>query len=465
MDLFTERNLTLSALEVKNVKGARAVTLKFDPTKNLFVIGGENEAGKSSTIDALWYLIAGAKNIPEKPIRDGEKRASVTAILNDRETGKPHLKAERTWWYDKRGNLKTKLELSDPEGVPVPGGAQGILDRLYSHLLDPVEFQNMDQKKKLEAVRECVGLDFSDIDAERDRTYKMRTKANDAQETLKRRLDSAEHYPEAEGKEADDVADLVAKKTEADAAKAKKEKLKDQADRVKEANENLQRRVDEVLAEIERLRKDVEASQEQIAKNNEAEIEILKQADAVEVPEIGDIGEQIKAAEELKEKLRANAAREALKKEFDDAFENWQKLDDKVKELDADKEKRLSEAKFPLEGLGFDQDHVTYKGIPLHQCSTSEQIRVSVAMALANPPKLPILFIRRSESLDPKNLKMIAELAQAKGALVIAERVSTGPECSVIIQDGIGKTEEPAAEPKPLPADKEAKKAAGVYDL
>lgn len=467
MNLFEDKTLTLGVLEVKNVKGARAVTLKFDPEQNLFVIGGENEAGKSSTIDALWYLIAGAKNIPEMPIRQGEKRASVEAVLNDKATGKPHLKAVRTWWYDKRGALKTKLELSDPEGVPIPGGAQGILDRLYSHLLDPVEFLNMDHRKKVEAVRECVGIDFSELDAKRDKAYAKRTAANANRDALDKRYHASEFYPEAEGKEVPDVSDLVAKAKEADALAAKRDKLKEEADRIVETNEGFQRRVDDLLAEIERLRSNLEATQEQIAKNNERQVDVLKEADAIEVPEVGDVSERIKEAEALREKVRANQAYHALKEEFEAAERAWRDLDDEVKEIDAEKERRLSEAKFPLEGMGFDKDHVTYNGKPLHQCSTSEQIRVSVAMALVNPPKLPIIFIRRSESLDAKRLKLIADFARDRGALVIAERVSTGPECSVVIEEGYGSNVET---PKPKSkeeqdADKQAKREAGVYDL
>lgn len=458
--LFEDRQYALSALEVKNVKGVRAVALKFDTDKDMFVIGGENEAGKTSTIDALWYAIAGARNIPEKPIREGERKAEVVVTLNDKATGKPHLKAKRSWWYSKKGHqLRTKLELTDPNGVEVPGGAQTILDRLYSHLLDPTEFLNYDRAKKVEAVRELVGIDFSELDTERKTVYAKRTEANRKREELRARFDAAKDYPEAEGKTLDDVdvSGLLDKQEAAAKAERQKEELQRKAEKAKETAAGLRERITANARKVEELKAEIAELEKSIASMGVDETDFLNDAkefeataEAVVIPEVGDVKEAIAEAESLKEKIRANMARDEIGKQLDAADAEATKHDDRIHEIDEEKAKRLKEADFPIEGLSFDEDAVYFNGKPLDQCSTSEQIRVSLAMALANPPKLPVMFIRRSESLDAKRLKMIADTAHKAGALVIAERVSTGPECDVIIEDGrVRDGDEPTDKPEP----------------
>ncbi|NGZ99664.1 hypothetical protein G5V59_02720 [Nocardioides sp. W3-2-3] len=47
----------------------------------------------------------------------------------------------------------------------------------------------------------------------------------------------------------------------------------------------------------------------------------------------------------------------------------------------------LAKATFPVDGLGFDDDGVTYQGVPFAQASSAEQIRVSLAMAMSLNPQ------------------------------------------------------------------------------
>ena len=56
----------------------------------------------------------------------------------------------------------------------------------------------------------------------------------------------------------------------------------------------------------------------------------------------------------------------------------------KIEAMDADKRRKASTAKYPIEGLLFDTaGGVTLNGIPFDQCSSAEQLRVSVAIGIA----------------------------------------------------------------------------------
>ena len=96
----------------------------------------------------------------------------------------------------------------------------------------------------------------------------------------------------------------------------------------------------------------------------------------------------------------------------------------------------MEKAKFPIKGLAFDEETVTFNGIPFDQISQGERIKISVAIGLVLNPKLKILLIRDASLLDEKNLEMVAKMAQKMDAQVWLERVGKGKECQIIISDG-----------------------------
>ena len=116
--------------------------------------------------------------------------------------------------------------------------------------------------------------------------------------------------------------------------------------------------------------------------------------------------------------------------------DEWNAVNKKLETIAKDKETQLSEAKFPIKKLSFDEDGVIFDGIPFDQCSTAQQIKISVAMGLVMNPKLRVLLIREGSLLDAKNLEMIAKMAKKADAQIWIERVSKGEECQVIIEDG-----------------------------
>lgn len=450
---YAEKPLTIGSLKVRDVLGVSAVDLTFNPERNLYVVGGDNGAGKTSTIDSLWYALGGGRVIADKPIKDGAKTARVELKVNNRVTGKLELEIIRTWWYDRKKNLRTKLEVLDARGVEVEGGAQGVLDTLYSHLIDPIEFMNFDRKRQVEAVRQCVGLDFTALDAEYDDRFKQRTVETGKADVLKSQLEFCDEYPDAVGKVAEDTADLIAKQKKHDEAVAEKAALERQAHNhtetaanEKEHLEGLEAQVRASKQEIERL--EIEAGVKQ------------KQANEVDVPSVGNIAEKIEAADKLRKQLTANETHAKKKTETEEAVKLAAASTERLDAIKEEKTTALAKAEFPVPGMSFDGDTVLFNKTPLDQCSTSEQIRVSTGMALANPPALAVLIIRRGESLDRSNLDVIEEMAAKAKAYIITERVSTGEECNVVIKDGKGEDTN-----EPEPETKEQKTARGAFDL
>jgi len=89
----------------------------------------------------------------------------------------------------------------------------------------------------------------------------------------------------------------------------------------------------------------------------------------------------------------------------------------------------------PIKGLSVDKDGVTYKGFPFSQLSDSEQLKVSMAIAMAVNPKLKVIRVRDGSLLDEENMKIIREMANNNDFQIWIERVEQG-EVGFIIEDG-----------------------------
>ncbi|HYE85079.1 MAG TPA: hypothetical protein VEA16_01900, partial [Vicinamibacterales bacterium] len=103
----------------------------------------------------------------------------------------------------------------------------------------------------------------------------------------------------------------------------------------------------------------------------------------------------------------------------------------------ARKRSALSAATFPVPGLAFSDDGLTFDGLPFEQASYAQQLRVAVAMGLAVNPKLKVLLIKHGNALDSSSLQLLAQLAEEHGAQVWLERVAESADgVSVYIEEG-----------------------------
>jgi hypothetical protein len=67
---------------------------------------------------------------------------------------------------------------------------------------------------------------------------------------------------------------------------------------------------------------------------------------------------------------------------------------------------------------------------------------------MAGSPKLPVVLIRDGSLLDEDGLRLVAEMADARGAQVWIERVSNAGNIGIVLEDGYvkAKDEAPTAE-------------------
>lgn len=399
--------MKIVSLEAENIKCLKAIEIK--PDGNIVVIGGNNGAGKSSILDSIEYALAGGKHIPEKTIREGQEKARIVLDLDD-------IQVVRT--FTKNG---TNLVVKSKEGAVFPS-PQSMLDKIVGNLsFDPSEFFRMDNKKRIEILKGLVGIDFTQLNNKYKEAFDKRTDTNRRGKELKAQFDSIQVEDNVPDKEIS-VTELSKQLMDAFSSNKKLDELKRSLDN----NQLKIIRIDEQVVQLmeEKARIETYISQEK------AQIKKLKLIDT------DCIQQHIGAGEETNRKIRNKLTKNKLGKDLEKLREESQSLSNELESITTNKNEMMEKAKFPIKGLAFDEETVTFNGISFDQISQGERIKISVAMGLVLNPKLKILLIRDASLLDKKNLEMIAKMAEKMDAQIWLERVGVGKECQIVIQDG-----------------------------
>lgn len=397
--------MRIIALEAENVKHLQVVNIK--PDGSLIVIGGDNAQGKTCVLDSIEYALNGASAIPPKPIRTGQKKARVVLDMGD-------IIVTRT--FTENG---TNLTVKNKDGATF-ASPQAMLDKLVGELtFDPLAFSKMDAKRQAEVLKQLVGLNFDEVNALHKRLFSERTGVNRLGKETKAKLSSVTKHDGVPDKEVS-IKGLGAKYAEA-----------------LEHNQQTMRDRNSLSSEIASLRQ-LEQRVVSLKKSVKQKKKVLE---GVEEVDAKAIHAQMSDAEGINSKVRENKTYDAINLELVELRKQSGSLSTRMAKIDSDKADALAKAKFPIKGLGIDDDGVTFEDLPFVQCSSAQRIRISVAMGLAMNPKLRVLLIREGSLLDTKSLAMVAKMAEKADAQIWLERVSKGSECQVIIENGEVKKE------------------------
>jgi len=443
-------------LFVENFKRLVALDVALDG--GVVEISGKNGAGKSSTLDAIWAALGGESAIPGKPIRKGEKAAVIRVQLGD---DKPTLIVTRTFAAKEDGGYTTKLTVEAADGARY-AKPQTMLDDLVGALaFDPLAFTRMKPREQLEQLRVFVaGFDFEAIAAANRGDFERRTEVNRQAKQARARLatltvpgdprhervDEAALVTELEqaGKVAADIERERARRL--DLMRAVRSKASEGEQWARSAQESLDR-IAELQAEIARLDAHTRACAQKSADSAASAAEQQAAAEALPplaiAPDTADITKRLTQARqrnrELDERERAIKDRERIEAEAVEAEEQSAAYSARIEEREKQQAEAVTAAKLPIEGLGFGEDIVLLNGLPFDQASSSEQLRVSVAIAAALSPKLRCAYVRDGSLLDDDSMQLLRELAEQHAFQVLCERVDADSPVGIVIENGMVK--------------------------
>jgi DNA repair exonuclease SbcCD ATPase subunit len=402
-------------LEASNVKRLRAVEIA--PDGNIVIVGGRNAQGKTSVLDAIMYALAGKATVPAEPIRKGERRARIELDLDN------GLHVERT--FDASGS---KLVVKDKNGDKQRSPQTLLNDLCGAIAFDPLAYSRMDARKQGAVLRELVGIDTTIIDNQRTKLFDDRTSDNRDLKKLQARLDA---MVEHDGAPTEEVS--VAKLTDEIEAAGKTNAA---ADNLQAGAAEAERKATEAGNDVSRLEAELAAARKKTEAAEGALGKARLAASHAPRVDLDPIREQLRTAEDVNARVRANKARAELAEEVKMAEDNADYLTEQITKIDDQKRSMLEQASFPVEGLGFDEDGVLFEGVPLEQASQAQRVRVSVAMGLAMNPQLRVLLVRDASLLDDGSMAMMATMAEEADAQLWLERVGDGDEGAIIIEDG-----------------------------
>ena len=417
--------IKINKLELENVKKIKAVALT--PSANgLTIIGGNNAQGKTSVLDAICWALGGNKYKPSNPQNDA---SVIPPNLNI--TLSNGLVVERT-------GKNSTLKVTDPNGNK---GGQQLLDEFIEQLaIDLPKFMESSSKDKANTLLQIIGVgdQLALLEKEEKELYNERLAIGRIADQKKKFAKEQEYYQDAP-KDLVSPSDLIQKQQEILAKNGENQRKRENVARIEQDVAFFTQEVNSLKIQLENKQKQLNESL--------ADLEIAKK-DAVDLIDESteELEQSIANIDEINRKVRANLDKEKAEDEAREYERQYESLTCKITEVRDSKTELLKGAQLPLEGLSVEDGELTYNNQKWDNMSGAERLKVSTAIVRKLNPKCGFVLLDKLECMDMDTLNEFGRWLEDEGLQAIATRVSTGDECSIIIEDGYVK-EEKAKEP------------------
>ena len=415
-------SIKINKLEIENVKRVKAV--KLEPSANgLTIVGGNNNQGKTSVLDAIAWALGGDTYRPSQASREG----SVTPPYL-------HLVLSNGLVVERKGK-NSDLKVIDPKGEKA---GQQLLNSFIEKLaLDLPKFMEASDTEKATTLLNIIGVgkELAEIEEQEKSVYNERLAIGRIADQKKKFADEQEYFPDAP-KDLISASELIQQQQEILARNGEnqrkrnnlsvisnqKHRLSDEIKLLEGQIAELYTRLDEKKQSYEKVAKDEETAQKTVAELIDESTEELEK--------------NLAHIEEINRKVRINLDKD---KAEDDAREyqvQYDNLTIKLSNIREQKTELLNDANLPLPELTVIEGKLKYKGQEWDNMSGSDRLKVSTAIVRKLNPECGFVLIDKLEQMDLDTLKDFGEWLEQEGLQAIATRVSKGDECSIIIEDG-----------------------------
>ena len=418
-------SIKINTLEFENTKKIKAV--KMSPSANgLTVIGGRNGQGKTSILDSIAWALGGDKYRPTAAERDGSVTPPMLRItLNN------GLIVERK-------GKNSSLKVIDPNGNK---GGQQLLNEFVSELaIDLPKFLNANNKEKAQTLLQIIGVgdELFRLEKEETELYNKRHLLGQIADQKKKFAEEQPYFSDAP-KELVSASELIRQQQEILARNGENQRLRQERDRLEAEEKAIETAIEEVKAKLYDLGKQQADILEKLETANKTTAELVDES-------TDELERNIENIEEINIKVRANMTKEMAEDEAKKYKEDYDGMTGDIEAVRRQKMDLLNNADLPLPGLSVESGELLYKGKKWDCMSGSEQLKVATAIVRKLKPQCGFVLIDKLEQMDIDTMKEFGSWLETEGLQAIATRVSTGGECSIIIEDGI------AVEPEEIPA-------------
>lgn len=418
----------INELELENVKRIKAV--KIEPTENgLTIVGGNNNQGKTSVLDAIAWVLGGNKFKPSQPNREG-------SVLP------PNLKITlNNGLIVTRTGKNSSLKVTDPEGSK---SGQQILNKLIGEMaLNVPKFMASTPKEKANYLLNILGIgeELTKLEMQERKIYDDRRAIGQIALQKQKYADELQDYPDTP-KELVSASELIKQQQTIMAHNAENQRKRMNQKSIyqeyKAAEGNviaLEAQLTEAKRKLDKLTDDLETANKDI-------VDLVDES-------TDELEENIKEIDAINVKVRANVDKERATKEAEEAQQEYEDKSLELKKVREEKMHLLDSVQLPLPGLSIEEGEIVFNGQKWDNMSGSDQLKVSTAIVRKLNPNCGFVLLDKLEQMDLDTLKEFGEWLESEGLQAIATRVSIGDECSIIIDDGYAiETEKEESKPK-----------------
>lgn len=411
-------SVKINALELENVKRIKAV--KIDPTQNgLTIIGGDNNQGKTSVLDSIAWALGGDKNKPSNAAREG---STIPPVLK--------VTLSNGIIVERKGK-NSSLKVTDPSGKKA---GQNLLNSFIEQFaLDLPKFMNKTNKEKAEVLLNIIGVgdQLAVYQKQENELYQERL-------TVGRIADQKAKFAKEQPFFEDAPKDLVSPQ---DLINQQQAILAQNGEnqRKREKVTQYEYQVKTLTDEVARYEQMLNQKKEEL---NKATYDLsVAKTDALDLLDqsTDELEKNLAEIEETNRKVRANFDKEKAEEEAKGYKSQYDNLTNQIEDVRKQKYDLLNNADLPLPELSIEDNELTYKGKKWDSMSGSDQLRVSTAIVRKLNPDCGFVLLDKLEQMDLRTLTEFNTWLEQEGLQAIATRVSTGDECSVIIEDGYVK--------------------------
>ena len=405
----------INKLEIENVKRVKAVTI--EPTSNgLTILGGNNNQGKTSVLDAIAWALGGNKYKPSKPARDGSMNPPTL-----------RLELSNGLIVERKGK-NSDLKVTDPSGQKA---GQQLLDSFVEELaLNLPKFIESSAKDKANTLLQIIGVGDKlwELDRKEERLYNERRAIGQIADQKKKYAAEQPQYPEAPN-ELVSIADLIHEQQEILARNGENA-------RKRQNRENIVNEMHLSEARLKQLKEQLDQEEAVHDKLMGDYVEANKSIEDLVDEPTEEIENSIANIEEINRKVRANLDKEKAEEDAKQYKSQYDNLSAEIQKVRDERTSLLDSADLPLPGLSVEDGELVFEGQKWDNMSGSQQLRVATAIVRKLKPECGFVLLDKLEQMDIPTLTEFGKWLESEGLQAIATRVSSGEECQIIIEDG-----------------------------
>ena len=428
----------INQFEVENVKRVKAVA--YDCSGDvLTIIGGNNAQGKTSVLDAIMWTLGGDRYKPGNAVRDGQEKMATKVTLSN------GIIVER------RG--QGSLKVTSPDGK----GGQALLNEFVNQFaLDLPKFMQATDGEKARMLLDLypeLGVKLDDLNQAEKKMYEERHAMG---QIATRKAKHAEDLPYIEGLPEEPLSgkamtDKLQAALAVNARNAETRRRLAQVERQAQEREaeieRQKRTVSELEQRLEQERERLSDMQGQLAGMKLEITAATKETSEIRDEDTTEIEAEMERIDEINAKIRKNLDKQAAENEAQELQQQYSEISKALDDIRTERLSLLSSVEMPLDGLSISDDgKLVFNGQPWDCMSGSEQLQVAVAISSAIKPECGFVLLDGLERMDIKQMRKFAAWLGARDMQAIGTRVSTGDECSIVIEDGEGITGKKSAE-------------------